>query len=416
MAMVNQQEMTTNRPSSEPMRIVHVMRAPVGGLFRHVVDLAREQVARGHLVGLVADSSTGGVSGDAILASLAPSLALGVTRMKMRRSPHWSDLLVAYKIALLLTDIKPDVVHGHGAKGGLYARLPALLPGYPTPRNLLRVYTPHGGSLHYDPDSLVNRLYILAEKTLERATNFIPFESDYAKNRFLDNIGVARALALVVHNGIGPGEFEPVTPAQDATEFLYVGELRRCKGVDNLIEALAIIRDRTGVAHQLTLVGSGPDESTFHTLAEKLGVSKHLRVCRPMSARDAFRLGRVIVVPSRAESLPYIVLEAIGAHVPIVATEVGGVPEIFGPKAFRLTPPDDAGALADSMISLLQMDAKQRALLSQELVDYVGHRFCLNNMAEGVLHGYREASRIDARRANSISSARPHQISREQKL
>src|SRR6185312_4851496 len=63
-----------------PLRILHVLRTPVGGLFRHVLDLTRGQIARGHAVGLILDSSTGGAAVDAALNDLAPALALGLTR------------------------------------------------------------------------------------------------------------------------------------------------------------------------------------------------------------------------------------------------------------------------------------------------------------------------------------------------
>jgi len=69
----------------DPLRILHFFRAPVGGLFRHVLDLARGQIARGQSVGLVADASTGGEQAEASLARLAPDLALGLTRVAMSR-------------------------------------------------------------------------------------------------------------------------------------------------------------------------------------------------------------------------------------------------------------------------------------------------------------------------------------------
>ena len=65
-----------------------------------------------------------------------------------------------------------------------------------------------------------------------------------------------------------------------------------------------------------------------------------------MPARAAFALGRLLVAPSRAESLPYIILETAAAAVPLITTNVGGIPEIFGPQAGRLVPPGDAAALA----------------------------------------------------------------------
>jgi hypothetical protein len=73
---------------SRRLRILHVFRAPVGGLFRHVVDVARAQIARGLDVGIFCDSSTGGDRAAQALAELRPGLALGVTRVPMRRNPH----------------------------------------------------------------------------------------------------------------------------------------------------------------------------------------------------------------------------------------------------------------------------------------------------------------------------------------
>ena len=73
---------------SQPLRILHATRAPVGGIFRHILDLANGQADRGHQVGIVADSLTGGERADAALAEIAPRLKLGVHRMAMRREPH----------------------------------------------------------------------------------------------------------------------------------------------------------------------------------------------------------------------------------------------------------------------------------------------------------------------------------------
>src|SRR5262249_58498510 len=78
---------------ADQLKILHVMRAPVGGLFRHVVDLARAQIAQGHLVGLIADSSTGGAQAETTLAELAPKLALGLVRVAMSRQVGPRDVV-----------------------------------------------------------------------------------------------------------------------------------------------------------------------------------------------------------------------------------------------------------------------------------------------------------------------------------
>src|SRR5215470_17194890 len=109
--------------SEKPLNILHVMRAPVGGLFRHVTDLAQGQAARGHRVGLIADRSTGGAQAEATFSALASKLALGVTRVPMSRHVGVSDFLAVRHVSQRAQALDAQVIHGHGAKGGAYARL-----------------------------------------------------------------------------------------------------------------------------------------------------------------------------------------------------------------------------------------------------------------------------------------------------
>ena len=123
------------------------MRAPVGGIFRHILDLANGQADRGHHVGIIADSLTGGERAEAALAEIAPRLKLGVHRLAIRREPHPTDVLVWARFMCLIRRLKPDVLHGHGAKAGAFIRLRRRS------ETTIRVYTPHGGSLHYPLDT-----------------------------------------------------------------------------------------------------------------------------------------------------------------------------------------------------------------------------------------------------------------------
>ena len=117
--------MSTESPDGSSLKIIHVLRAPLGGLFRHVIDLAREQVARGHKVGLIADSLTGGDRATKILNELAPSLELGLSRVPMHRNPHVSDIAAVSHVISRVRAASPDIVHGHGSKGAFYGALPA---------------------------------------------------------------------------------------------------------------------------------------------------------------------------------------------------------------------------------------------------------------------------------------------------
>ena len=365
-----------------PLNILHVLRTPVGGLFRHVLDLTRGQVARGHRVGLVMDADTGGAHVDAILKDLEPSLALGLSRHSMRRAPGIADLAALIRVKKRIAALAPDVVHGHGAKGGAYARLAW------NGRGAARAYTPHGGSLHYDRDTLAGRLYLGTERLLMPRTDVVIFESAFSADIYRRKVGAAR-LGRVVHNGVGDGEFEPVPPAADPTDLLFIGELRHIKGVDVLIDAIAQLRERRP-ALTATIVGAGAEREAFERQAAALGLAQAVRFPGAMPARQAFALGRLLIVPSRAESLPYVVLEAGAAGKPLIATRVGGMAEIFGPGAPRLVPPDDAAALADAIARALHRP-DDAAAAAANLRGCIGQDFTIDRMVDGVLAAYADA-------------------------
>ena len=146
--------------SDQPLRILHAVRAPVGGIFRHILDLAQGQAERGHSVGIVADSTTGGERADAAFKQIAPRLQLGVTRMPIRRSLHPADAPSWLRFRTLIRRLKPDVIHGHGAQAGAFVRMS------PKPPGAIRVYTPHGGSLHFAPNTLKGMLVTRIERAL----------------------------------------------------------------------------------------------------------------------------------------------------------------------------------------------------------------------------------------------------------
>jgi glycosyltransferase involved in cell wall biosynthesis len=101
-------------------------------------------------------------------------------------------------------------------------------------------------------------------------------------------------------------------------------------------------------------------------------------------------MGRMLAIPSRAESLPYVVLEAAAAGLPIIATAVGGVPEIFGPLAPDLIPPDDIAALMGAIAAAID-DPDQMHRNAQALRSRVRSDFSVNTMVECNLAAYREA-------------------------
>src|SRR6476660_2864642 len=126
--------LTMPATTDQPLLILHAVRAPLGGIFRHVLDLANGQVERGHHVGIIADSLTGGERAEAALAEIAPRLKLGVRRVPISREPRVADLMVWVDLVRVIRQLTPDVLHGHGAKAGAYVRL------RPRSNHTIRVY------------------------------------------------------------------------------------------------------------------------------------------------------------------------------------------------------------------------------------------------------------------------------------
>lgn len=380
----------TESPASRPLKILHVFRAPLGGLFRHVLDVARGQVERGHDVGIFCDSSTGGARADEVFRELAGQLTLGVTRVPMSRYPSATDLKAQLSEMSLRRRLAPDVVHCHGSKGGVYGRIPALFsPG----RRYVTAYTPHGGSFNYKPGSVEHKVYMSVERLLEGATDMFLFESRFIAGRFEAHVGhVPRTDHRVVLNGVSDAEFEPIDHGAAEFDLLYLGELRSAKGVDTLIDALALLRRRDGLTPRILIIGSGPDEDELRQMTRERCVADQCVFEPPAPIRRALARARAMVIPSRAESLPYVILEAAAAAQPLISTDVGGIGEIYGPKhRQRLIQANDPTILAGAIRAMLDTPEAERLAQAADLAGHVHQNFRLDDMIDGVIAAYRDA-------------------------
>jgi glycosyltransferase involved in cell wall biosynthesis len=367
----------------QPLRILHATRAPVGGIFRHILDLANGQADRGHHVGIIADSLTGGERAEAALAEIAPRLKLGVHRIAIHREPFPTDVVVWAQFMRLIRRLKPDVLHGHGAKAGAFIRLKTRSKG------TIRVYTPHGGSLHYPRNTLKGALYSRLERALMNSTDLFLFESAFARDTYQRTIGTPAGLVRCVFNGVTADEFDPVTKAADATDLVYVGEFRHIKGADVLIDAVARLR-RDGKPVTLTLAGDGEEIEALKARIQRLGLTEAVRFIGHVKARHGFSKGRLLVVPSRGDSMPYVVIEAAAAGIPMVAANVGGIPEIFGSHTDALFAPNIVAAMADAIEIALE-DPEAALARAKSLRERIFLYFSQKAMVEGVLAGYRDA-------------------------
>ena len=376
------------------MKVIHCFRSPVGGLFRHVNDLVRYQAANGVQTGIICDDSTGREQAEKVLAELATVCELGVYRLPIPRLPGLTDIRSLKKAENICQAIRPDVIHGHGAKGGAYAR---LLSRRVKSRS---VYTPHGGALHYNPVSIPGAIFFTMERLLGRKTDAMIFESRFSAVTYEEKIGEIPCKYNVIHNGLSNEELTAPDHENGENDFLFLGEFRGLKGLDVLFSATAILnKERKGKERPIKLIVAGGGRGKPEALIARIkamGLEESIVVSPPIyPATEAFRKTKCIVVPSRAESLPYIVLEAAAAGVPIITTNVGGIKEIFGPFSDRLIEPDNAAVLAAAMRATMDNPDDTIALATQ-LRERVRSIFRIDQMGHDINAFYAEIINTEA--------------------
>ncbi len=333
------------------MKILHVFRSPVGGLFRHVCDLVEAQHAAGYKTGILCDSLAGGDYSAKLIEKLGPFCELGIKRMPMPRMPAMSDWPNIAHTAKIASDMGVNILHGHGSKGGLFARMAGRRIGRPS------VYTPHGGVLNYSWASASGPLFLGTEKLLVRVGSGLAFVCDYERQTFDQKIGIRGKPYIVAHNGLWPREFQRVVPDKDASDLIFAGEMRYNKGVDLLLEALVSLNKERRTT--LTLAGDGVQFEEYKALAITLGLTDVVRFVGRVPIQQAFRQGRIFVMPSRFESFPYVLMEAIAAELPVISTRIGGVAEVV--PASMLTASVSVEAIARKIRDVLAHESEASA-------------------------------------------------------
>jgi glycosyltransferase involved in cell wall biosynthesis len=367
-----------------PLRILQVLRAPVGGLFRHVYDLTEELARRGHHIGVVADSLTSDALTGERLRALAPSIELGTYYFPMPRVIGLGDVTTPFNVRALARRLDIEVLHGHGSKGGVHARLARV-----GSRRRVALNTPHGGVLNYKPGTAIGGLFRGVERMIGSITDAYIFESGFAREAFHRLIGVPPCAEAVIHNGLAEAEFEPVPVDADARDFVFVGEFREAKGIGYLIDALAGVTAPDGRPATLAMAGSGPEFEATKAKIVRLGLSDRIELLGVKPVREALARGRCLVVASLAESLPYVILEGTAAGRPVLSTNVGGIGEIFGPTSASMFPAADTPALANAMRRYLE-DPGAAAREAEERFAYVRPRFSIAHMADQIEALYRQ--------------------------
>ena len=378
---------------TRPLRILHCFRSPVGGVFRHVRDLAEEQSKAGHEVGILCDSLTGGEHEDRLFDDIAPFLALGIVRLPIRRQITLTDATTLWSSYKEIKSLRPDVLHGHGAKGGLLARVLGSILRVNRYR-VARLYTAHGGSLHFPRRSFQGILVHSLERMLEFLTDGLIFICDFERRTYEAKIGKPRTRSVMIYNGISERDFRIIPTRSDSVHFVYIGMLRDLKGPDLFVDAFAKTERRIGRPLSALMIGDGPDRDKYHRMMVERGLGHRIGMLPAMRVQEAFAVSQNVVVPSRAEAMPYIVLEALAAGKTVIASRVGGVAEALGDNSPALAKPEDADDL-----SRIMAEAITEPLWGARNMPDIGtirSIFSASAMARDTLHLYQNILGLDS--------------------
>lgn len=321
---------------------------------------------------------------------------LGVTLilLKMHRLLHPRDLLAAVELYRLLRRLECDVLHTHTSKAALLGALVGWLAKVP-----VRVNTAHNLGCLALPQAPLRALFWLYDKLLFTRLHAVITVSQRIRDRIVQLKVLPDAKAIAIPNGINTAPFA-ANPAQrqalraqlgladNAPAIITVARLVWFKGLDNLIAAMAPVLQQHPTA-SCWIVGDGPLKSALQQQAEALGIAKNLHflgerndIPALLNAMDVF------VLPSVSEGMPITLLEAMAAGKPLVATDVGGVGEMFqSGESGLLVPPRNPQALAQALIQLLN-NAPLRNQMAQAARQRLEHTFSQAAMVQATHHLY----------------------------
>lgn len=217
-------------------------------------------------------------------------------------------------------------------------------------------FTIHGPGIFFEP------MHWRIDEKVARA-RFVACISDFCRAQVMQFAARAHWDKLhVVHCGVEPARYAQRQAGSSGQRLLFVGRLAAVKGVPVLFAALAQLRPAFPALH-LLLIGDGPERPTIEADARALGLTDLVTFAGYQSqgaVAAALGASDILVLPSFAEGVPVVLMEAMAAGLPVVATPVGGISELVGPESGVLVPPADAEALAAALRSLLA-DADLRA-------------------------------------------------------
>ncbi len=276
--------------------------------------------------------------------------AIGVEFVPLRHVRRalnpWQDVLGLVELVRLIRRQRPDILHASSSKAGVLGRLAGWLAGVP-----IRIFTAHGWAFAAY-SGVPSRLYRLADRSMRPITSVIICVAEYERLA-----GVAAGVCLpeqtvVIPNAVDVSALPRAAPRGGVVELISVGRLRAPKDLITLVRALARLERGS---FRASLVGDGPDRPMIEAELNRLGLAESVRFLGDRSdVAELLAGGDLFVCSSRSEGMPVSILEAMAVGLPVVASAVGGVPEIIDDgRTGLLVAPGAVAPLADALARLI---------------------------------------------------------------
>jgi len=281
----------------------------------------------------------------------------------------WNDFLAILEIRQLIQNLKPDIVHFNSSKAGVLGSFASI------GLKCKVIYTAHGFVFNEPLSWPIKSFYLALEKIASSYRDHIIAVSGADREVGLKFGLISPNKISVVYNGIMPISFLSQQEARlklnltaDKVIVGTVANFYKTKGLDILVEAVNLLPANIKDKCHFVILGDGPEKNNIKSMLENLKLTALFTLPGGIENADTYvKAFDVFVLPSRKEGFPYSILEAIQAELPIIASDVGGIPEALE-TAGILIPPEDPKALARQIEDLVSNPNQRQELSKKALI------------------------------------------------
>ena len=361
------------------MRIVQLITRSdnIGGAQVHVRDLSVELKKLGIKVYILV-----GGNGTFIDEMKKYNMPVYPVPSLIRSINPYFDFRAFFEIRNLLKRLQPDLVATHSSKAGILGRLAAYSQNIPV------VFTAHGWAFTEGVSVVKQKIYLLVEKTIGRITSKIITVSGYDQKLSLKHKVIPLHKLMMIHNGIPEIPMHKTSQNVAIPKFIMTARLEKPKNHIFLLQALALLKD---YKWKIDFIGEGPLRSKIEQSISQLELKDRVRLLgERKDVVQQLKESQGFILVSDWEGLPISILEAMRAGLPVIASDIGGIPEMIDDHVNGfLIPKGDKEQLINKL-SILFCNRDLRIKMGMASREKYENQFKISKMVEQTLAIYIE--------------------------